>query len=133
MKKYVLDACSLIAYFNQENGSEKVEEILSEENDIFISIVNVFEICYDLDRTSEDISGLDIYNDIKELPLTIIETIDKEQIEHAIFFKNQFKISVADSFALSLARKVNAILVTSDHHEFDEIEKEGLLNFLWIR
>jgi PIN domain nuclease of toxin-antitoxin system len=30
----VLDACCLIAFFNQEKGFEVVERILSEENEV---------------------------------------------------------------------------------------------------
>jgi predicted nucleic acid-binding protein len=48
--------------------------------------------------------------------------------------KSQYKISFADIFALATAATTDAILVTADHHEMDEIEKkEPRIKFLWIR
>ena len=46
MKTYVLDACALIAYLNDEEGSENIENILLDNNICFMSIINVFEVCY---------------------------------------------------------------------------------------
>ncbi|MDR1184571.1 MAG: hypothetical protein LBK67_07220 [Coriobacteriales bacterium] len=37
------------------------------------------------------------------------------------------------AFSVSLAIKLNALLVTSDHHEFDVIEATGCASFAWIR
>lgn len=71
MNRFVLDACCLIAFFNQEKGFEVVERILSEENEVYISIVNVFEICYDLERSNPEVNGTEIYEDILDLPIQI--------------------------------------------------------------
>ena len=43
------------------------------------------------------------------------------------------KLSLADCFALTLALKLGAILVTSDHHEFDPVASSGLQSILFIR
>ena len=50
-----------------------------------------------------------------------------------IYFKVNYKVSVADSFALGLAKENRAIMVSSDHHEFDIIENSKELEFSWIR
>ena len=50
-----------------------------------------------------------------------------------MYFKINYKISVADSIALGLARTSQATLVSGDHHEFDIIDNAKELNFLWIR
>ena len=42
-------------------------------------------------------------------------------------------ISLADSFALAQALISDGELLTSDHHEFDEIEGNELITFCWIR
>ncbi|MCB1192672.1 MAG: PIN domain-containing protein [Leptospiraceae bacterium] len=130
---YILDACSLIAYFNQEHGADKLEKILEQNEKKFISVINVFEVCYDLERSTESVRGMDIFTDIENLPIEIIYEFDKEHLEKAIYYKNTFKVSVADSLALGLAEKLNGVLVTSDHHEFDSIENSGKIRFLWIR
>jgi hypothetical protein len=41
--------------------------------------------------------------------------------------------SFADAFALALAERLNIPLVTTDHHEFDAIERKGHFRFLWLR
>jgi PIN domain nuclease of toxin-antitoxin system len=51
----------------------------------------------------------------------------------AAHYKNTYKVSLADSIALGLARLHKAHLVTSDHHEFDPIEAAADAKFLWIR
>ena len=45
----------------------------------------------------------------------------------------RFWISLADSVALAFAKNREAELVTSDHHEFDALDKLGELSFFWIR
>ena len=72
-------------------------------------------------------------DDIDNLPLTIIETIDYVIIRTAGYFKTTYKMSVADSFALGLAKQLDAKIVSADHHEFDPVEKTGDLQFFWIR
>ncbi len=43
------------------------------------------------------------------------------------------RISLADCFALALAIREKATLVTSDHHELDRIAETGLCPFRFIR
>ena len=42
-------------------------------------------------------------------------------------------MSYADSFVLAAANINNAIVVSSDHHEFDTVEKNTNLKFYWLR
>lgn len=46
---------------------------------------------------------------------------------------NPGKISLADCFALALAIRSGATLVTSDHHEFDRIDALDICPILFIR
>ncbi len=133
MNSYVLDACALIAFFNDENGAEHVEKILLGDGVCLMSIVNVYEVCYDAAKISGTEQGLKMYKEIQQLPLKIIKVIGKDLLKEAIYFKVNYKISVADSFALGLAKENRAIMVSSDHHEFDIIENSKELEFSWIR
>ncbi len=133
MKSYVLDACALIAFFNEENGADKVEKILLQKNLCLMSIVNVYEVCYDAAKIGGIDEGLKIYDEIQQLPVKIIKVIGKELLKRAMYFKANYKISVADSFALGLAKVNNSILVSADHHEFDVIDNARELKFYWIR
>ncbi len=134
MKNYVFDSSALIAFFNNEKGAEKVEKILQmKEATKQISIINVFEICYDAAKRSNFESSLEMFEVIKQLPVKIIFEISPKTMENAIFFKTNFKVSVADSIALGLAKEIDAFLITSDHHEFDCIEEAKELDFFWFR
>lgn len=133
MKTYVLDACALIAYISDEEGAQVVETLLAGNNQIIVSIINVYEVYYDALRTSGIDRANSILKDIERLPVKIIKHISKETILEAAKFKINYSISLADSFVLGLAVLLNASIVTSDHHEFDVIEKKTSLNFHWIR
>ena len=130
----VLDACTLIAYFNDELGAEVVSAALQDVAHIWISAVNLLEIAYDaVKRTGDATSALRVMEMVSELPLQIHWHLDPEMIESAAGFKARFRISMADAVALALAAKHRAPLMTCDHHEFDPIEKSGQARFLWIR
>jgi predicted nucleic acid-binding protein len=135
--KYVLDACALIAYYNEEEGIDKVKNALSEaisgDSDVLIHRVNLFETYYDLLRTFGEDMTSKVMDSFENAPITVIDTITDELMREAARFKIAFKISVADAFALATARLENATLITADHHEFDLIDKAGELEFLWIR
>ena len=48
---YVLDACALIALFNEEEGADTVAELMTQANDgtnrLFMSSIQVMEVYYD--------------------------------------------------------------------------------------
>jgi predicted nucleic acid-binding protein len=136
-EKYVLDACSLISLFSKEPGGEKVKDLLNSAADgqayVMMNKVNVYEVHYDLSRRSQEDLGFEGLATLNALPIVYVDTISDFLIEVATHFKLTYKISVADSFALATAKIEAAKLVTSDHHEFDPIDKAGELSFLWIR
>ena len=70
---------------------------------------------------------------LKSFPITYIESITTDIIKSIGYFKTKYKISFADSFVLATAKLNNARIVTSDHHEFDVIEKSRDVAFEWIR
>ncbi len=133
MSRYLLDACALIAFFNEEAGAKVVETLFENQEEIFISIVNVYEVYYDACRTDSEEKAKELLDDIDKLPLKIINNIDREVIIKAARFKVDFSISLADSIALGLGKQLNAKVVTADHHEFDKIEEKKSADFYWIR
>jgi hypothetical protein len=42
-------------------------------------------------------------------------------------------VSLVDSFTLATANCLSGTLVTSDHHELEQVEQQELIPFLWIR
>ena len=51
-------------------------------------------------------------------------------MRHAGGFKANDRVSLADSVALGLAQQHNAHVVSSDHHEFDPIDRDGKVQLL---
>ncbi len=134
MSIYIFDSSALIVFFNDEEGADNVENIhLQENNYSLISIINVFEICYDAARRSGYDDSLKIFKEIKRLPIKIVFEIRQNVMEKAVYFKTNFKVSVADSIALDLTKVNDACIVTSDHHEFDCIDEANEINFFWFR
>jgi predicted nucleic acid-binding protein len=135
--KYVLDACALLAYYNDEDGADYVEDILSKalNGDVAVSMhkVNLFEVYYDFLRSAGEDMANSTMASFESAPIKVVGTIANELMREAAKFKTSFKISVADAFALATAKLDGATLVTADHHEFDPIDKAGELEFLWIR
>jgi uncharacterized protein len=137
MAERVIDACSMVAFLNDEEGADVVENLLdqasSEENTIFIHEINFLEIYYGVYR--ED--GLELAQEtrlkVKDLPVSIVHGLSDEVFNEAGRFKATYRISLADSIALAEAIVRKCELVTADHHEFDIIDEKKELNFLWIR
>jgi predicted nucleic acid-binding protein len=48
-------------------------------------------------------------------------------------YKTSFSISYADAFAMALAEMEGATVISTDHKEFDPVEKNGDLSFYWLR
>ena len=136
-KIYVLDACALIAALSHEEGADKVEnaygEVASGEAEIVINIVNLLEVYYDDYRNNGKEFADEVVKAIEESPTRIVSEIDKKIFAEAGRLKASYKISLADSFALAQAKVTEGILLTSDHHEFDVIEENEPIQFLWIR
>jgi len=136
-KKYVLDACSVIAYLVKEEGSDVIETLINDaiekEAELLMHMINFFEVFYDTWKSQGEATAMIVFELFKKLPVTLIESISDEVLTEAARLKNGYHISVADSFALATAKIHGATLVTSDHHEFDPVEKSGENTFLWIR
>lgn len=134
---FVFDACALIALFRKESGSDKVQRLLhlaSVENcRIYIHKVTIIEVLYDQMRAIQNLDTQRLITVIKALPLFSIDDLSDPFLESVAHHKVAYKVSFADCFVLALAQTKNAAIITSDHHEFDAIEKIGELKFHWIR
>lgn len=135
--RFVFDACAFIAYFNNEPGADKAELLLEAarrgENQLYAMSVNLYEVYYDALRRGSSEKAEEVLLDLYTMPFNIVETVDRDLMRLAGYFKTDFKMSLADSLALALAQKVNAKFVTTDHHEFESVEKAGALSFFWLR
>ena len=91
------------------------------------------EIYYDaIYNTSKSDADM-LMQTISSYPIKMIDKIEMDLIKEIGYFKTTYKVSFADCFVLATARLNNSIVVTSDHHEFNVIEKSGDVLFEWIR
>ncbi|MDR2589930.1 MAG: PIN domain-containing protein [Oscillospiraceae bacterium] len=137
MSEYIIDACALIAVLNKEEGAEFTRDLINQANEgditISMNIINLLEVYYGIRRElGNDIASKVLFS-VRESSINIIETISQAVFEEAGRLKSTYKISLADSLALAEASLANAFLLTSDHHEFDIIEKSENIKFNWIR
>jgi predicted nucleic acid-binding protein len=111
--EYILDACALLALFDDEPGADIVEEIIgrAKNNEITLTMnaANLIEVYYDRIR----VAGT-------EQADTVIQDI-----------YDTFPISI--TILVATARYNGATIVTCDHVELEPVEKQGIVPFLWIR
>jgi PIN domain nuclease of toxin-antitoxin system len=137
MRYYVLDACAVIAFINDEEGAEIIEKILlgavKKENKVIINKINLLEIYYNFSREYDNETLKEAYRRIISLPMEINDLLSDELFYEAARFKATYRISLADSIALAEASVRKAELLTSDHHEFDIVEANEKIRFRWFR
>jgi len=134
---YVLDACAMIAFLQDEPGADKVAAILTNAKDgkckAFINAINLLEVYYEIYRAIGKAKANEEIAMIKKLPIEINAEITDKIFAEAGRLKATHKISLADSFALAQAITSGGELLTSDHHEFNSIEGIEPIIFHWIR
>jgi predicted nucleic acid-binding protein len=137
MRRYVLDACALLALLRDEEGSDIVADAINSanvgESEIIMHKANLLEVYYDLYRSIGENEAERILAEINKRPIIINPEITNEIFSHAGRLKASYKISFADSFALAQSIVSGGELLTADHHELDPIEGNEPIRFLWIR
>ena len=136
-KTYIIDACALIAFLADEEGAGKIENLIrrAHRGEIILILhkINLLEIYYNTLRVKGKSFANDEYNKILQLPVEIIDPISDEVFFEAARLKIAYRISLADSIALSEALIRKATIINSDHHEFDIVEKNEKIIFFWLR
>ena len=136
-KRFVLDACTLIAFLNDEEGADEVEEILQmakqRKAQVFMNQLNLLEVYYGVYREDGKEVAEEILSTVSKVPIRIIERINDAVLKEAGRLKATYKISVADAVAVAQAKTKKALLVTADHHELDQLEQNNEVDIHWIR
>ena len=116
----VLDACAMLAYLRAEDGAEVVKTLLKDQSvECFAHAVNLCEVYYDFLKTDNAKNAKTAIQDLIESGVTKRDDMDSEFWMTAGRYKAEIrKISLADCFALALTNRLQAELITSDHHEF---------------
>jgi len=131
VKRYVLDATALIAFFQDEPGAAKVQQLLTEARDtdrpLLLSVVNWGEVYYVAWQRTGETAARQRIEEIARLPIQVVDA-DMELTHLAASLKARHKLPYADAFAASLALHSKASLVTSDP-DFKRLSRE--LDLLW--
>lgn len=123
---YILDTSAIMAYIEEEDGVDTVQELFeladSKRIDIVVSFMTFMEIYYiSIRKRNKDEAQLRIEL-MKSLPILRIESNEDTGIL-AGEIKSKYNLSVADAWIVALAKQTDAILVHKDP-EFDQIESE---------
>ena len=122
--KYLLDTMALLAYFNNEEGADFVEDILNENNDIFISSITLTEIHYIYSRRTDEKTADERVKQLK-YNLEVVKIGADEAIKAGRYKIDS--IPIADSLIAACADSVGAAVVTGDPH-FDNTDVD-VINF----
>jgi predicted nucleic acid-binding protein len=131
--KFVLDACAVIALIKGEQGSDVVKKTIESDSEIFLHAVTFLEVYYNVVKEFGTDKANTFFNWIVQIGIEIIYEITEETIKCAGYFKSKYKISLGDSFVLAVAKLNSAKIVSSDHHEFDTIQNQENIGFVWVR
>jgi predicted nucleic acid-binding protein len=134
---YVLDACSLVAIYKNEQGADKIGALIEEASTgqiiVYINIVNLIEVDYLFDRIYGREKADRILEEVYGMPIHIIDTIDNAIFSETSRLKAKYAIPLGDSIGLATAIKMKGAFVTADHSDFSKIEEAEHIPFFWFR
>lgn len=129
---YIMDAFALMAYLNGEPGAQRVQEILADGEKskchIYMSIVNLGEVLYNLERNYGLGRAQDALAVIQSLSIEVLPA-DDQTVFAAAHIKANYPVSYADAFVVVAAQKLNGIVMTGDP-EFQDVAELAKVEWL---
>lgn len=126
--RYLLDTSAVLTLLEDEDGAERVETLLRQEQVLLPFLVLLETYYISLQERSEAIADRR-YALLKQLPATILWNMDEPTMLAAARFKARHHISLADTLIAAFALRQEAILVHKDP-EFEalatSIQQEAL-------
>lgn len=130
---FVLDSYALLAYLQDEPVGIRIEKLLEnarkEKCRLFLSLINLGEILYIIERRGGIAKAQDVLALIRQLPVEI-PLADEQTVFAAAHIKANHAISYADAFVVATAIQENAVVVTADP-EFQSVET--VVQVEWLR
>lgn len=132
---YVLDASAMIAFLRGEAGADVVAQCLLDANvKCYAHALNLCEVFYDFARAASREDALDAISDLALVGVIADAWMTPGVWQSAGMLKAELRrVSLADCFALELAERLKATIVTADHHEFDALAARGEYRIQFIR
>lgn len=132
----VFDAFALIAWLQEESGASQVEEWLAKAErknvEIFVSIINLGEVYYRLQKAGQGEAAEEFLQDIRArvIPLKVVPATNRRVLA-AARLKARYPIAYADGFAAALAQELHSPLLTGDA-DFEQLARDGALQVEWL-
>jgi predicted nucleic acid-binding protein len=115
-------------------GRRLLEAALLGGHDCVVHVLNICEVYYDCLRRGSTAQADELLDDLSSIGLITRDDIDASLWKTAEGFKaNIRRVSLAHCFAIAMTKRLNAELMTSDHHEFDAIDAQGICPINFIR
>jgi predicted nucleic acid-binding protein len=127
---FLLDSSAVLALIEDEPGSERVEDILRNEN-VFLPWIVLMEVYYISQREKGQAEAENRYTLLKNMNAIILWDVDEPVLLTAARLKAEHRISVADSIIASFAIRHNAIVLHKDpeFNSLSEIVRQEKLPF----
>lgn len=127
-KNYVVDAYAWVEYLIGSEAGARIRDVLEEEdNEIYTCAVTVAEV---ISKTAREGRDPETAYDIllsNSCIIDVDELLSKEAgLLHAEMRKIIRDFGLSDAYVLASARKLNAKILTGDHH-FKDIEEAILI------
>jgi len=125
----------MIAYLRGEAGADAVAAVLLDPlHQSLAHALNLCEVYYDFYRASGVGVASEAVQDLLAVGIQARYDISPEFWQAAGALKATLRrISLADCFAITLARTTNGRILTSDHGEFDALSASGICAVEFIR
>ena len=111
--RYLLDTSAILTLLENEEGADRVETLLRNE-EILLPFLVLLETYYiTLQDETEHVAD-QRYALLKQLPVTFLSDIDEPTLLTAGRFKAHYRISLADALIAAFAVRQEAILIHKD-------------------
>jgi ribonuclease VapC len=131
MSRWVIDSYALLVYYQNEEGAERVEQLLAgRAHEHWMSVVNLGEVYYKLLRATPQLTMSEFLSDVSALPIEFVEA-DRSMALAAGRIKAHWPMAYADCFAAALAQQLDAVVITGDQ-EFRRLDEAGIISVEWL-
>jgi len=129
---YVLDTFALLAYFQDEPGTERVMEVLQgaqkEKCRVCLCMINLGEMLYIVERRRGLTEAQSVLAAIQQAPIEILPA-DEQTVLAAAHIKANYAVSYADVFTVACAQQLDGVILTGDK-EFESVQ--GVVTVEWL-
>ena len=111
--RYLLDTSAVLTFLEDEEGAERVEILLRQEQILLPYLVLLETYYITLQEQTEDVADKR-YALLKQLPVTILWEMDEPTLLTAGRFKADHRLSLADAMIAAFALRKAAVLIHKD-------------------